>query len=370
MPREIHIPWWAEDPWWETPEYAPFVSRNATKFRIAVSAMQRYFDRAWWADVPKLARRNCVAARLTGKGTMVLGFIDALGSAVASLEDSEGFRSKMARLKDDDSGSTVFEFLIAGYLRAGGLAVKFPAENNANRTPDIVADWEGNRIAVECKRLQVEEWEQWAMDIGLRVLNDLPGDAAKRYSIQIELDPRLSEIRTDDGKYPRINPAVAEAITYRIGSAVGEVVATAPQLPYQFTIAGLGAAVLRDKNEKIETSLSGFSISPISQLRRILTNGLWRAVDQIPRGLPGIVVIQCEHLPDPDFARLVLDAITRHDPSRFGRLWALLLVPRLYLNDARSALLFINRNSAASERAPTCELALSALRKHLDPQEA
>ncbi len=332
--------------------------------------MQRYFDKAWWAHVVKLASPNYVAAGLMGEGAMVLDFIFALGSAVASLEKSEGFKAKMAHLKTDESGSTAFEFLIAGYLQAGGLAVKFPGESNTHKTPDIFADCEGDCIAVECKKLQLEEWENWATDIGLRALTDLLGNAAERYVVQIDLDPRLSEIRFDDKRYPGFNETVAEAIILRIRSVIGEVIATAPHLPCEFPIAGLGRAVLRDKNDMVETSLSGFSVSPVWQLRRILTNGLSPAIEQIPPNIPGIVVIQCEHLPDPDFARLVVDAITGHDRTKFGRLSALVIVPRPYLNHSRPALLFINRNSAVAGHTGACQLALAALRKQLNVQEA
>jgi hypothetical protein len=364
MSQKQDLPWWAEKSWWKEPEYASFVNAQAAEFHIALETMQRHFDRAWWAKVSKSDRRNHVMARLLGKGIWVLEFIHNLGNAIALLENLDGFSSKMTDLKNDPSGAIIFEFLIAGCLRTGGLGVQFPATTNERRTPDILADCQGKSIAIECKKLEVEQWEYWATHLAGNVLNSIPVDVTKTYAIQIELDPRLSEIRTDEETYRGFNDAIAEAITHRIQAVTMQVMAQKPSLPYEFAIPGLGkATLLHNEKDKSPASLSGFSISPVWQLRRIITNGLWRAMGQLPSDFPGIVVIQCEHLPDPDFARLVLDAVTKKDLCHFGRLAAMVLVPIQHLNDQRPTLLFINHNSTTT----VPDQALVVIRDQLKP---
>ncbi len=79
MSRAIKLPWWANNNWWDAPEYARAVRDNEAQFRAALGAMQHHFGPGWWTDVFQSQKSNFVAAHLIGKGTMVLDFIRSLG---------------------------------------------------------------------------------------------------------------------------------------------------------------------------------------------------------------------------------------------------------------------------------------------------
>ena len=355
MSREIKLPWWAKNNWWDAPEYARAMRDNEAQFRAALDAMRHHFGPSWWTEVFESQKPNFVVAHLIGQGTMVLDFIRSLGSALALLEFEQGVATKIQMLKYDESGATFLEIEIAAVLRAAGLEIAFPATTNTRKTYDILAQYQAQPVAIECKNLEIEEWEKWVMDLGLRVLRAMPGGTDKRFNIQVNLDPLLSQINIDEDKYPGLNAAIAAEIVDRIRVATEDAIAKNPDLPFEFAVEGLGTVVLRDANEQSNTSVATTEISHVAQLRRLLTNGLYRAIGQLPADGPGIIVIQCEHLPDLNLARMAFDAATKCDPGRFGRLSALVLIPRRYLNDYRQGLLFSNRHAAyhtsASERA-------------------
>ncbi|MHB1767561.1 MAG: hypothetical protein ACYCUV_06880, partial [Phycisphaerae bacterium] len=348
-------PWWATNNWWDAPEYAKTMRDNEAQFRVALDAMRHHFGRSWWTEVFESQKPNFVTAHLIGQGTMVLDFIRGLGSALASLESSQGIATKIQALKEDESGATFLEIEIAAVLRAAGLEIAFPATTNARKTYDILAQYQAQPVAIECKNLEIEEWEKWTMDLGMRVLRALPVGTDQRFNIQVNLDPHLSQIRTDEKNCPGLNAAIAAEIIDRIRVATEEAIAENPDLPFEFSVEGLGTAVLRDAKENSQNSITTTEISLIAQLRHLLTNGLYRAIGQLPKDGPGIIVIHCEHMPDLNLARIVLEAATKCDPDRLGRLSALVLIPRRYLNDHRPGLLFSNRHAAyhtsASERA-------------------
>ncbi len=218
-------------------------------------------------------------------------------------------------------------------------------------------------MAIECKNLEIEECEKSVMDLGLRVLRSLPGGTDKRFNIQVNLDPLLSQINTDEDKYPGLNAAIAAEIVDRIRMATEDAIVKNPDLPFEYAVEGLGTAVLRDAKEQSDTSIATTEISHVAQLRRLLTNGLYRAISQLPADGPGIIVIQCEHLPDLNLARIVLDAATKCDPGRLGRLSALVLIPRRYRNDYRPGLLFSKRH--ATYRTSASERAIGVLQEEL-----
>ncbi len=355
MSREIKLPWWATNNWWDSPDYADVMRANEVQLRAALEVMQRYFGTDWWTEVFESRKPNFMAAHLIGQGTMVLDFIRAVGSALTLLESAPGVATKIQTLRRDESGATFLEIQIAAVLRAAGLEIRFPVATNARKTYDILAHYQAQAVTIECKNLEMEEWEKWVMNLGLSVLHALPGGLDKRFNIQVKFDPHLSQMNTDEDKYPGLNAAIAEEIVDRIRVATENAIAMHPDLPFEFVLNGLGTAVLRDAKEQSDTSIATTEISHVAQLRRLLTNGLYRAIDQLPEDGPGIIVIQCEHLPELNLARIVFDAATKCDPGRFGRLAAMVLIPRRYLNDYRPGLLFSNRHAAyhtlASERA-------------------
>jgi len=355
------VRWWAETAWWDTPEYAAHVAPCAKEFHLAVDAMARHFDRTWWRKVIERREANRVAANLIGHGTLTLRFLLGVGTDIRLLDGAAGFESKMAELKKDKNGATLLECEIAGLYADAGLRVSFPTAGQDHRTPDLIVDCSDHRTAVECKKLEREEWEHWADGLMLAVVQMMPSDAAASVAVEIQINDRLSEIRTKEDECPGLNHAIAQEIIACIRDAISAALASSRPLPVEFDLPGLGHGWLRAKEGDAHSSVSGFAISPVSQLRRLITNGLYRASDQLPANLPGIVVVQSEYLPDPDFARLVFDAATKSDPDRFTRVAAWLILPVRYLGDNRSPVLLVNQHSPQS-RWPR-----SAMRPEYDP---
>jgi len=343
--------WWAETPWWDDPIYATHFGNDRDKFQAALEVMKRYFDRSWWENVFTNSKRNWMAKCLIPKGEIPLKFIWNIGTDIQLLENSEGFMpSKMSELKRDETGSIQLECEIGAIFRRAGLKVSFPKSNNRQRTPDLIINDQNHKFAMECKKFDIEERELWARDLMLETMKFLSLNAPNNITVHIELYDRLSDIRTTDKDCPGLNEAILKEIVNRLRTSVYKVITTANPLPDKFVIPGLGECHVMENNGDTPPSIAGFDISPFPQLRRITVKGLYEGCGQIPKELPGIVVIQCVHLPDADLTQLVFDVATETDHVRFDRIVALLIIPLQYINQSRQSLLFLNRHSPYAGR--------------------
>ena len=356
-------PWWGDVPWWEDPEWSAQRDYAPSSVRAAVDVLRRHFDRAWWQHLFTEPEPNLVAAQLMGKGTMALDFIVQFGGELLSLESAPGVQRKIADLKGRKSKSAVLELEIAAGFAQAGMDVSFPLEGQATPTPDILVKSSSDPdVAVECKWLEPEKWELWASELARGALH-LPPDAdSRKMTVQITLNPRLSEIRTDDESF---NEAIQVAINERIHAAIAAAIRDAPGLPFEFDIPGLGSGRLGHVGDGEYSEIIGVEISAVGQLRRLLANGFSRAVGQLPRNLAGIVVVQCEHLPEPQFARLVFDTVTTLRRHELDHVHALVVLPVRYLGANRQPMLLPNHyvRSKASLHA------MDVIRRQLQPVE-
>jgi len=103
-------------------------------------------------------------------------------------------------------------------------------------------------------------------------------------------------------------------------------------------------------------------ISHVAKLRRILQNGLFRAIEQLQGGHPGIAVIYTDHAPDPGLARAVFDAITRVRRESYRNLLAMIILPIVDRARGGQHLLLSNVNSDFVDRRSR---ALDALKEGL-----
>lgn len=338
------VKWWAHEPWWEDGIYFRHLPGGLERVRAAVNSLSKHLNRNWWEKVQRDGGPNIVAAHLIGKGLSRLAFIVNLGETLSALEKARGFVAKVRDLKGHKSAAVLLELQVAKLFTDAGFVVAFPKEGGS-RSPDLIVEGEGGRLAVECKHLEREQWEEWGDQLMRRLVHvtGLPPGLA----VNVELEPRLSEIRLQDKDCQGFTAFIAEAICERTRSSVAAAIARYQEsphlLPMKFDVPGLGRGRLTKKTDGAGSSVTGFEISPVAQLRRILTNGLLRASEQLPADRPGLVVVQCDHMPEPYLAHLALDAAARADDARLGHVRALLILPLQYLlNDRRQPLLLIN----------------------------
>jgi hypothetical protein len=336
------IPYWAAEPWWEQPAYARHPPYPADAVRAAVENMRRYFDLDWWRVVISTHRRNVVAANLIGRGSIPLAFIYDLGTTIGLLENASGFQAKMRELKEGDkSASVLFEIQIAGILARAGLDVQFPKEGGG-KSPDITVAGPGGRAAVECKRLECQDWEQWAHALAFSILRILPTKPRAEMVLQIELDPDLSNILMGDDTCHGWNVAITRALTARVEQAVHETMLANSAIPADVDVPGIARVHLGYTGSTDGPKVTGIPSSPTRELRRILTNGLLNAATQIGRDVPGVVVVHCEHLPDAALARVVFDTAVNLKLTGLDNVAALFILPTRYLFDSRRPLLVLN----------------------------
>jgi len=357
------IPWWAAEPhWWLAPEYADRLRRlGESRFASAVDILRRHFDEDRWRDAFDSGVRRPVAGYLLGSGTVVMEFIASLGSRLAQLIGVDGLAAKVRDLRGEKGDSALLEVAVAAALAEGGSVVRFPPEGGS-RSPDIVAAIGPDTVAVECKRLEREQWEEWVGELCHETL--LSFNVALRtppIAVQVELDPRLSEIRFPEKFGPELNYAFAEAIVQRIKAAGDRLLAT-PDLPLPVETTLEGMATIRIVHPTVgqSSSVTGCEISAVAQLRRLLQNGLVRAAGQIPSNLPGIVVVETDCLPPDALTEMAVDVLSRAGPDAEAcrRVGALLVLPYEYIGDVREPMIFRNRHAP---RSPALDHACNVL---------
>ena len=175
----------------------------------------------------------------------------------------------------------------------------------------------------------------------------------RKFKIQLQLDPRLSDIHFDDEKEPVINEAIYTAIVSTIKDTVDKVL-EANILPLDFEIGGLVTGTVFPDDADIKEETSGAQISTIAKLRRIFTNGFLRAEAQLPKEMSGIVAVYSDYLPDLPFARIIFDALTGSQQKRFQHITALIIFPMQTYFHWTQPLLLDNKYSSVQYQTLQC----------------
>jgi hypothetical protein len=83
--------------------------------------------------------------------------------------------------------------------------------------------------------------------------------------------------------------------------------------------------LIQAKTPQVSSSVSGVERSVPAVFRKIFQNGILRALDQLPKGKPGVAMVFSKHAPPPMVFRLFFDAATSADRARFSDLAGVLI---------------------------------------------
>jgi hypothetical protein len=199
------------------------------------------------------------------------------------------------------------------------------------------------------------------------VIRAIPPAECEAIAVHVTLDPDLGNLRMSDDKIPGWNDAIAAALCSQVERAVEGALRSGVAPSTDIDVPGIARIRLEPQQSATRRSVSGLAISPAAELRKILTNGLFRAAPQIPPDAPGVVVVQCEHAPGAALTRAVFETAAALKAPDFDRVAALLILPTQYLLDRRRPLLLLNGRC----QHQVAELdAIRVLREAMRPIEA
>jgi len=341
--------WW-HDPWWESPEYLDATRHPIERVRTLIDGLREVFPAEWTKQLLDSPRQNIVLPALITRGHFPLRNLIRLGETIESVRNTPGFLDVLQRLKGGESNSAYFELQMAHAFAEKNVPVEFP-KRSKTKTPDILAICSDGPIEIECKYLHTEKWEDWERELTHNVISEVASITHRDdFGVQIELNQRIADIRFDEMRYPGFNDAAMTGIVEAVKSIVVENL-QAGQLPVELEIDGLMTGKLFLKQENVYSSVSGASISGVAKLRRIITNAVYEAAEQLSGNCPGIVCVYSDHIPEPGLARTVFDALTKNLNERFSTISVVILFPmQLMLSSHNTPLLLENRHSRHSLR--------------------
>lgn len=323
-PAEVTGEWWV-DPWWEESDCSMLFTVPLEAVRRGAAVLRQHFDADWYKKLATEPRRQTIFPMLRlHRSTVALEFIASFGARLERLKDTPNLQRPIRALKETDGEAAFFELEAAEAFAEWGFNVAFPKEGGES-SPDILAELNGQAIAIECKRLGEEQWEDWESDLLREISFALPTERDGRaIAIQVALNPRLSDIRFGSPEHASINAAIAATIRQTVLSAIDEALADG-RLPAKIEILETATVLIQSKTPEVSSSVSGMERSMPAIFRKIFQNGILRALDQLPKGRPGVAVVFSKHAPPPVVFRLFFDAITNADPVRFSDLTGVLI---------------------------------------------
>lgn len=269
---------------------------------------------------------------------------------MGNLQGAHGFSRKLEDLKSIRHMSVYFEMETASAFASQGARIEFPKEGK-EKTPDILVMGGLGRFAVECKRLEEERWEGWESDFLRRLaMSQLQTAEDGGCVVQVELNPRFSELRLED-QFNDINEQLLIEFERAIGSAVAKL--SDVSVAEWIEVGGLGRVRRVLKGEAVYGQISGVPVSRVAKLRRILRKGFLEAIEQLPRSMPGVVSVFSFHQVEPKLAKIALQAICEARPQDTEHVVALLICPGGTIFKHDPPLLLINEKSKF--KAGDCE---------------
>lgn len=314
--------WWT-NPWWEGEIYQAHSHMSVSAIRDAVEVLKNGFDARWTQKAIKVGPPNAVLARLVG-GTGLWFFEDimTLARTISALSGAQGLARKLNDLIGERTHATLFELQIAELLGGDGWALEFPPESTSP-TPDIVASKAGRIVAIECKKLGEELWEEWARQLGIEALRAATGFHMRQdRAVDIEFDQRLSELLTSDEDASR---GLLDEILSRVSGAAASLLEQ-ETVPAEVDIACIASIAVSPRREGHAGSAGGIEISEHRKTRRIIQNGVLRALPQLDRYENSLVAVFSENIPRASLFDVAMSGYMRGKARQFPNLAAVLVV--------------------------------------------
>lgn len=336
---------WCTQPWWERKDRQVFCPYPKEEIARSADMLRRHFDAAWARELATNRRQNVVFPNLCiGGSTNALRFIVYLGKMLRALEHADGIGRAIGDLRGEKSESALLELESAYAFVNAGYQVQFPCEGR-RKSPDVVVAVGDASLAIECKRLRDEAWEDWEDALTTQLIEALPwmkGD--RQISVQVSLNRRLTQVCVSEDKEPELNKAFLDAIVRKIVSTVTDSIART-DIPFELDINELASVRILYRDDGEFRSVSGMERASPPITRRIVQNGIIRACEQIPNGTPGIVVVYSQVLPDPKFFKVFFDATCQVQPERFSGIVAVALCPMQTIFRATAPTIFPNKHT-------------------------
>lgn len=351
---------WRANPWWERPDRQVHSTYPKEEIARYADVLHRHFDTTWAKDIVVHDRQNIVFPYLCiGGSTMALRFIVYLGKMLQLLESAEGLGRIVADLKGDKGDSALLELEAAYSFAKAGYQVRFPSEQ-AIKSPDVLVTSSTMNFAIECKRLRSEAWERWENNLTNRIIRDLPkmkGD--QQISVQVMLNPRLTQVCMSQEKEPALNNAFLDTVAEQILSSIIDAVAHI-DVPFELDIPELALVTVARRENGEYGSVQGMERASPPITRRIFQNGIFRACEQLPNEIPGIIFVYSQALPAARFFKLFFDTACRSQPERFSGIVAVVLCPMQTIFRTTAPNILINRDTRFQTSIDKCLAVLSS----------
>ena len=337
--------WWVH-PWWDDPDRRVHFPCSKEALQQSAEVLKRHFDAAWAKDLATAPRFNTVFPNLCiGGSTSALSFIADLGKMIGTLELSNGLKQKITDLKGDKGDSAYLELEAAHVFADAGFQVEFPREGG-QKSPDILVKFGDTPLAVECKRLRDEIWESWEEDLTRQLIfavSSLQSD--RQISVQVALNTRLTEVRVSEDKESELNTAFLQVIVRTIVAAVADTL-TKNTPPFEFTLHELATVRVAYRDQGEYGSVTGMERGSPALFRRVFQNGFLRGCEQLPQGMPGMVIIYSKIAPSPQFFTTFFDAACEAQKERFSNVVAVVIGSRQTIFQSTAPIIYANRTTS------------------------
>lgn len=208
--------------------------------------------------------------------------------------------------------ATLFELEVAAWFVEHGWEIEFLKPSNDRRSPDIWIQKGVLCSAIECKRFEAEQWEEWVSELSWTLIHRLethaPSDVPR---FDITFEPRIFDLVWDDAA---VRKAILEEVAQRIEDAVRHALYSAP--PTSISVPGLANIQFEPGTDKGGLhAIGGGEVSPQAKMRRIVRNGILEAAQQLLMHAPGVVAISSDFTPPQPLVDTTLGGIVRADTT-------------------------------------------------------
>jgi hypothetical protein len=325
---------WREDQWWLAEEYVRVYQQNISPDQVnrCVAAVARVFNERWIRS--KVA--HPAYEFLCIQGLSPLHSLVSLGHNLLATEGSQNFRKVLEDLRHPGNfASTRLELALAARLREAGHVVRFRPKLENRRESDFVACLHAEEVFFEVKIVRQSQNEQALTEFTIRLaiaMGDLtrsPGGQFAELHSRIDLDPKVPLVGG-----PEVDYRVLDGIIKRTTARVIEHLQSGN---YEFMVPYVGSFRFGPKNITSQ-AISRPIPSPIVELGRIMRSCLRKAVRQLPKNQPGLIVIRTEGVLDEAQSRLVVERFLTGEESAAAHVSAVILLPVSYLVPAKWSL--------------------------------
>lgn len=284
---------------------------------------------------------------LYGHSTDGLHYALRLSDALGRLQSTDGVSGVVRRLKyvSDESIAASMELHIGDVVYCGGYWVRFPVPSVRNgKTPDIIAESNGESLAIECKCL-------WEAARTMRVREafsqcgiTLMGIGGPKH-VAVDFRFNNASVRLLErlaNKYPTDSELVTEFLG-NLPSRIGEIISGGFIPIWLFHRVGIGC--LR-KAEHGTGAITSHPESPLPIIQKTISNGIARAAAQIAAGTgAGLLVIFAPTVPSSPGLCPMINDLFESNRALYGNVMAILLLPQQYWFHSIQPSLVVNSHS-------------------------